>query len=278
MKTRYNERYENESTPSRDLVKKYREVIREEDHDVDLGVVSYRGGEVEFELGKEYCLSDDPDDRATGACVLAQLGWSDQIFREESIEILIPLLEDSDPFVVNCAAVALGHRAAETAIPALVRHSEDPSELVRSGVVFGLLTQVDPRAVECLIKMATDEEVDVRNWAVFGLGSQIEIDTPEIRQALRNALADKDDEVRGEGLVGLAERGDPNIVEYLLNEWRSGKVSILSLEAAELASDPRLYDSLLKFAKIFHPESESHVAKILVDATLACNPDSSNRA
>lgn len=275
MKTRYNELHESDATPSREVVQKYRELVHDDDrdgHDVSLALVHYRGGEVEFQLGKEYSLSEDAADRATGADILAQLGWNDRTYMEESVEILIRLLDDRDSYVLYCAAVGLGHRAAASAIPSLLRHVGHPDPLVRYGVVHGLSGLEDDRAIDALIRLAGDEDGDVRNWAVFGLGSQIETDTPEIRSALRQALDDPDDDVRGEALVGLATRGDASVIPALLNEWRDGDVSVLSLEAAEECRDPSLGERLSQLAEILEIDDESYLAGKLAAAIEACAP------
>ena len=272
MKQRYDERHEGDNTPSVEIAIEYRKAIHNDEHDVNLSLIHYRGGEVEYLLGKEYCASEDPDDRATGADILAQLGWSDQTYRDESINILIPLLEDQDNYVIYCAAVALGHRAADSAIINLIRHVDNPDPLIRNGVVFGLLSHEDDEAISALLKLAKDDDRDVRNWAVFGLGTQIDFDSPSIREALREALGDVDYEVRGEGLVGLAKRGDPAVVIELFNEWRDDDVSILSLEAAEEIGDPRLFQRLNEFTQILTIEDDTYFANQLADAITACTP------
>lgn len=272
MNTRHDDRFENDKTPSREVAERYRDAIFDDDCDVSLTLLHYRGGEEEFLLGKEYCMSEDAGDRATGADILAQLGWSDQTFRDESIEILKALLDDPDSYVVYCAAVGLGHRSAQSAIPHLLKQAEHPDPLVRYGVVFGLSGQEDGRAIAALIRLASDDDRDVRSWAVFGLGSQIDSDSPEIREALRRALSDPYHEIRGEGLVGLAKRGDPAIVDELLNEWRDDDVCILSLEAAEESRDSRLYHRLNQFTEILSLEDDPYFAGRLSTAIEACKP------
>ena len=274
MKTRHNERYESDPTPSREIARRYREAIFDDGSDVSLALLTYRGGHDEFLLGEDYSHSDDAGDRATGADILAQLGWNDQTFQEESVSILAELLDDSDPYVIYCAAVGLGHRSAQSAIPALLRLTEHPDPLVRYGVVFGLSGHEEHRAIEALIRLATDEDRDVRNWAVFGLGSQIDTDSPEIRDALLQALSDSDHEIRGEALVGLAKRRDSAIVPELLNEWRDDDVSILSIEAAEETQDSRLYHRLKNFTEILTLDDDPHFAGRLAAAIEACKPKS----
>lgn len=277
MKTRHNDSYENDPTPSRTVIERYRAVVRQEDAEASLTLVSYRGGEEEFLLGVEYCQSADPLDRAVGADVLAQLGWFDQTFLEESVDILIPLLDDSDPYVVYCAAVALGHRSHGRAIPYLIRHANHDDPLIRYGVVYGLCGHEDPDAIAALIGLTADEDHDVRNWAVFGIGSQIDADTPEIREALFAALKDADMEVRGEGLVGLAKRKDPRAKTAILDEWKLEEISILSIEAAEELGDPDLLESLHKLQYTFDLEEDSYCRSKLHAAVAASGLFTSGR-
>jgi len=269
---RHDERYERDVTPSSEVARSYREAIGDDERDVSLALLHYRGGEDEFRLGKDYSCSDDAGDRATGADILAQLGWGDHTFQDESVAILTELLGDSDPYVIYCAAVGLGHRSAESAIPALLSLTTHSDSLVRYGVVFGLSGHEDSLAIDALIQLATDEDYDVRNWAVFGLGSQIDTDSAEIREALRGALGDADHEIRGEALVGLARRGDSAIVPELLNEWRDDDVSILSIEAAEETRDSRLYQRLKSFTALLTLDDDSYFASRLADAIEACTP------
>jgi HEAT repeat protein len=270
MKSRHDDRFENDPSPSREIARRYHEAIANDDNSTSLAVLHYRGGEEEFRLGQEYCASTDPGQRATGADILAQLGWGDQNFREESIQILTPLLDDPNLDVVCCAAYALGHRRAESAIPALVRRARHADPKVRLAIVSGLSGQEDPRAVAALIQLAVDRDRDVRDWAVFGLGTQIDFDSPELRDALRCALLDPDHEIRGEALVGLAKRKDPEIRQELILEWNHDDVSLLSIEAAEMTRDPRLQWHLKQFAETMSLEDDPYFAGKLAKAIAAC--------
>ena len=276
MKTRHDDRYENDPTPSRTIIELFRAVVRQEDREAHLALVHYRGGEEEFRLGIEYSQSADPLDRAVGAAVLAQLGWSDRTFLEETVDILIPLLDDPDPYVVHCAAVALGHRSHSRAIPHLIRHANHEDPLIRYGVVYGLSGHEDPDAIATLIGLTADEDHDVRNWAVFGIGSQIDSDSPSIRDALFAALKNADMEVRGEALVGLAKRKDPRAKNAILDEWKHDEISILSIEAAEELADPELLESLHKLQYSFDLEDDSYCRSRLIAAVTACENRSGN--
>ena len=272
MKTRHSERFENDPTPSRSLIEKYREAVGQDDDDDCLALVSYRGGREEYEIGLEYCLSSDPLDRATGADVLSQLGWQDQTFLEETVDVLIPMLKDPDDHVASCAATALGLRDHPRATPYLIEISEHRSPLVRRGVVFGLLGVDDPQAICTLIHLSRDSDADARNWALFGLGSQIGTDTPEIRSALFDGLDDPFDEARGEALVGLAVRGDARVVDAILKEWEGDTISILSVEAAEEVGDPRLHPLMKQFLDTMDLENDSFYREQLESSIAACRP------
>lgn len=270
MNTRHDDRYEDDPTPSRTAVERYRAVVRQDDAEANLALVHYRGGDEEFRLGLEYSQSADPLDRAVGADILAQLGWSDQTFLEETVDVLISLLADSDPYVVYCAATGLGHRADNRAIPHLVRLANHEDPLIRYGVVYGLSGREDPDAIASMIRLTADDDHDVRNWAVFGIGSQIDQDSPEIRDALWSALKDPDMEVRGDALVGLANRKDPRARAAILEEWKHDEISILSIEAAEELADPDLLESLHKLQYSFDIEQDSYCRSRLLGAVTAC--------
>lgn len=62
------------------------------DATASLSTVHYRGGETEFRAGIQLLASNDPVERAVGADVLAQLGWHDQVFLDESVDALLSAL------------------------------------------------------------------------------------------------------------------------------------------------------------------------------------------
>jgi HEAT repeat protein len=268
---RRDERYETDATPSRAVVERYRAGIDDDESHASLALVHYRGGRDEFDLGIEYSRSSDALDRKTGADILAQLGWSDRTFLGESVAVLLLLLDDPDDEVVSAAAVALGHREDPSAIPALLRFVAHPNAKVRLAVVHGLMRHSHPDAIRAMIQLSRDADHDVRNWATFGLGSQIEDDTPEIRHALRTNLTDPDHEIRGEAIVGLAERKDPSITDILIREWQSSDtVSALSIDAAEIASDARLLEHLERFRTDLPLDDDPSFKSALEAAIKAC--------
>lgn len=274
MRTRFHEEYENVDTPSHLIAKCYRleldKAEPERNPEISLGVVHYRGGQEEFDLGLLYCRSFDSLDRSVGAELLGQLGWSDVTFRDESLEVLIPLLKDPEPQVISSAAVALHHRSDSRVVAPLVKLAGHPDPLIRFGVAFGLLAQEAPAAIDAIIQLSRDTDEDTRNWAMFGLGSQIETDTPEIRAALWVGLADANLEVRGEALLGLAERGDVRVVDALILEWEAGNVSRLSFEAAGKIADSRLIPRLVELRDTRHWADHDYLYGYLLEAITAC--------
>ena len=113
----------------------------------------------------------------------------------------------------------------------------------------------DDACRETLLLLSSDTDRDVRNWATFGLGSLSEADTPEIREALSNRLADDDEEVRGEAMLGLAIRGDVRVVPLILAELEGDEVSSLTVQAAAEMPD-RSYLPHLEELREANPEDE----------------------
>lgn len=211
-----------------------------------------------FDVAETLCKSERPEERALGVDILGQGG--NEAYEAAAIGVLVSTIENEQHLdVLLSLGYALGHRRAAAGVPFLValRHHEDPG--VREAVVFGLLCQEAPEAVEALIELSRDTDGDVRNWATFGLGSQIDVDTPEVRAALRARLGEEDDEIRGEAFVGLARRKDASIVAQLYGELSGGEICILMLEAAEELGDPALYPVLLELEEAWSDEDGSFV-------------------
>ena len=170
----------------------------------------WRGTREVFDRTSQLCQSLCPMERRLGADILGQLGCPDRSFPKECPQILLGMLErEEDHRVLDAILVALSHHRAPEAIgPASrFRHHADPE--VRLGVVFALMGYENQEAHGVLIELTRDADAQVRDWATFALGTQCETDTPAIRDALADRLADTDDETRCEALVGLARRGGP---------------------------------------------------------------------
>lgn len=261
--------YENDPRTSEEVVRDYRLAIESEDADVSLALVHFRGGRTEFDLGARYARSADSLDREVGADILAQLGWNDRRFPDESVAILLALLHDPAPRVISAAATALGHRQDPRAIPELLPLLRHPDPSVRLGVVNGLSWHDDAAAIRALAVLAGDEDRDVRNWAAFGLGQLTDLDLPELREALAKLLDDPDPEIRGEALIGLARRRDARVRAPLVRELEGPFYGSWCLEAAELLADPDLLKHLTDL-KGRLPVEDAAFAADFDRAILAC--------
>jgi HEAT repeat protein len=209
-----------------------------------LGIIQYRGGKKEFEIAARLAKSNLARERRVAADILAQLGWQDMTYLDESIEILLSLLNDSDAAVLQAAAIACGHRKSPLSVARLVELAKHPSNEVRYGVSYGLAGQDEPAALAALVLLSKDQDRDVRDWATFALGSQTDLDTSELREALRARLTDNDPEVRGEALVGLGRRHDDQLKSAVLNELSGEFHGDWVFEAAEALADPDFIPAL----------------------------------
>lgn len=224
--------------------------LNEKDEDArwNLVVILHRRGNEEvFNAAKKLCESGIPNQIALGADVLGQLGFAELPFKKESIPILLSLTDKvKDIDALQSITMALGRMEDEKTIAKILVLKGHENEDIRSAVVHGLLTIEQDEAIKALIELSDDTDEDVRNWATFGLGSQISIDSEEIRDALFQRLNEKDHEIRGEALVGLAIRKDERVIKPLLKELSRKSISVLSVEAAAEIGDERLCESLLK--------------------------------
>jgi HEAT repeat protein len=177
---------------------------------------------------------------------LSQLGWGDDSFHAESVELLLSLAVDPDERVIASAVIALGHRKSPRGVPIVLPLINHPNADVRLAAVSGLTGQDDPDAIQGLVELTKDEVPQVRSWAAFGLGTISDIDSTEIREALASLLDDADPEIRGEALIGLAKRHDPRALPTLIRELNGDFYGAWCLEAAELMGDQQLLPLLTR--------------------------------
>ena len=243
----------------------------ESDEAIDvLAVLHERGGEEEFAAGRELVTSDDPEERMAGADLLGGLGLDDRTFLEASVELLLPLLQDADPEVVQAAAIALGHRGSPRAIEPLLELVGHPDPDVRIGVAFGLAPFETPAVTEALITLMSDSDLDTRDWATYALGSQSDADSPAVRQALRARLAEGDPEIRGEALIGLARRDDRSILGQLHAELAGPLEGEWAIEAAGFLGEPSLVPTLEALLLRLSPEDVEAFGPAVEEAIEAC--------
>jgi HEAT repeat protein len=190
-----------------------------------------RGTAEVFQMAVHYCQSPVPRKRARGLNVLAQLGAGkpppERPHSDESVAIAIRHLGDKDAIVVHAAAWALAHLGGDKAISALISMRDDPDVDVRWAVANGLNGSERPDAIETIIELMDDPDDNVRDWATFALGTQCDVDSPEIRDALRKRLSDSYEMARNEAVWGLAQHKDPQGIRMLVDrlsadEWMAG--------------------------------------------------------
>ena len=150
-----------------EVIAAYLEGRKNDDATPSLATVHYRGGPEEFQAGIELLASADPRERSVGADVLAQLGWRDRTFLEESVDALLRALRDPEPSVAQSVIFALGHRASPRAIEPLLAFVDHPSADFRYATVHGLMPHDTPVVVQALAKLSRDADRDVRDWATF---------------------------------------------------------------------------------------------------------------
>lgn len=212
--------------------------------------------------------------RAVGLSIAAQLMHRDQgrdvLFAEqETQQLLLRGLSDPHHDVVRAAVAGLGQRPHGASVQGLLTLSTHPDSKMRWQVAVALGSYEEPEAITGLIRLATDPSAEVRDWATFGLGSLRDDDTAEIRAALRKNLKDPDLDVRGEALVGLARRGDHDIVDVLIAQL-TPDCHMYELDAAEALADPRLVEPLQALARTAPPSWNAQWQARLDEALEAC--------
>ena len=161
---------------------------------------------------------DDPGVRATALAALDRAGGladgdlvtaltdASPVVRQRAAELtarrpgdgpplLVPVLDDPDPSVVETAAWACGERVppepgAVGALAALAQGHDDP--LCREAAVAALGALADPAGLPAIL-VATGDKPAVRRRAVLALAP---FDGPEVDAALTRALDDRDWQVR----------------------------------------------------------------------------------
>lgn len=140
-------------------------------------------------------LTDEAAQVRRSACELAS---------KEVAEILLPLLDDPDPRVVEACAFALGECEVVAAVPALMRVViEDSDPLCRETAVAALGNIGDDRARRTVID-ALGDAVQIRRRALIALAN---FDGEDVRAAIQGRLTDRDWQVRqaAEDLLGINE-------------------------------------------------------------------------
>jgi HEAT repeat protein len=189
-----------------------------------------------------------------------------EVTDERCTACLLLIESEQDYGVLRSMLIALSHLHLSEVIEPALRFRDHVDPEVRHGVVAALTGHEDVRAIEALIELTRAPEAHVRDWATFALGTLIEIDRPALREALVERLADDDDGTRWEALVGLARRGDRQVLAPLQTSLSSDSVCSMEVEAAALIGDPILLKELVALREWWDDDQE-----LLDEAIRACS-------
>lgn len=239
--------------------------------DQAIAVLQFRGSRSEFDAGVRLSRSSRIEERCLAARILGQLGWSDQTFLDESVDVLIGLLDDTENDVVQAALYALGHRGEARTAERVAHFGHHSSDEIRVAVAhaLGSLRPVAGMPASTLLELTRDPSRDVRDWATFAYRSAADdvafggtpLDSTAIREALVERADDEDSEIRGEAILALAYLGDPRANALLLQELARPLENDLVIEAAEVLKDPALRPALKSaWADLLDPETKAWFA------------------
>ncbi|HTN15048.1 MAG TPA: lyase [Sphingomonadaceae bacterium] len=117
-----------------------------------------------------------------------------------------------------------------------------------------------------LIAMTRDADAANRDWATLLL-SQLELDLPEVRDALVLAASDEVLAVRSEAMLGLAMLDAAKALPFLQRELTGKCVNLSLLEAAAIVGHSSLLPDLMAFAE---PSDDPWLDEAVHNAIAAC--------
>lgn len=178
-----------------------------------------RGTREVLDAATALCDAAEPIKRGLGALILGQLGRPYRSFPEECCDRLLRLVrEEQSDNVLAEAIFAFGHLGNRRADPELLWLRAHANAHVRHGLAFALAGTTHPDAVRVLLELMRDDDERVRDWATTSVGGTVEIDGPEIRDALLERVSDPGAATRGGAFSGLARRRDERLLPHLIAE------------------------------------------------------------
>jgi HEAT repeat protein len=210
----------------------------------------------------------DPAVRAVACDVLTFAAEEyDEVHADAATELIAVAEAESDTDVLWSIIRALGATTDGRAAPILIRLARHPDPDIRFRVATALplvAPTADLRAITAtLIELSNDVDDEVRNWATFGLGAQLTVDGFDVRSALWACCFDPSEDVRAEGIRGLARRRDPVAVPFVAQLLVAGDVDSATVQAAAFLADPTLLYGL----SIHNPDEPW-----VFEAQTACDP------
>jgi HEAT repeat protein len=220
-------------------------VVREQDDDARWSAIQALhalGTREVYDRALTMCRAAMPAERIAGADVLGQLNARN----DETLQTLVSLLSDPEPSVVEAAVHALGQLQDARTVDALARAATHTEANVRWAVATALEDLIgDERAEKVMLTLMRDSESSVRDRATFAVGSLTDHDTPRIRAALAERLADEDRAVANEAALGLARRHDARAIPYIATALEMSGADEIE-EAADEITAPDMLSELMK--------------------------------
>jgi HEAT repeat protein len=188
----------------------------------------------------------DPAVRAVACDVLTFAADEyDEVDTDIATDLIALANGEADSDVLWSAVRAVGAVADGRTLPTLVRLARHPDPDIRYQVA-NALPRLAPSAelIATLISLTVDVDDEVRNWATFGLGTQLAVDGLDVRKALWDRCFDAYQEVRVEGIRGLARRRDPASVPMVAQLLADAEADAATIQAAAFLADPSLLPGL----------------------------------
>lgn len=167
-----------------------------------------------------------------------------QIPSEETIDLLINLLADSNVAKRRLSAWALGHISSKTAISALFKALTDKDIEVQWFAIHALETLADPQAIKPLSNLLTDEPADLRQKAVQAIGN---IGTDLAINPLIFALNDSDINVKYFAIQALGQVGQEAVLDLLTTYLKDPDPTIrtVTIKALSRIKTPKITQLLI---------------------------------
>jgi HEAT repeat protein len=181
-------------------------------------ILRLRGDSEVFKLTKKLVYSKNSVYRDISASILSQFGYKTKLHKGESVYLLSKLLNDKNEDVISTAIYAFGHRKCTRYANQLASFVTYKSLQIKEALSFSLGGYESQECIDALILLMKDDNNYVRNWSTFSLAQITETNTKKICDALFENLDDKEQEVRGEALLGLASRKDERVKEAILKD------------------------------------------------------------
>ncbi|ERH03026.1 MAG: HEAT repeat protein [Halonotius sp. J07HN6] len=211
--------------------------------------------------------SDIPELRMAAASALGKLG------DESAVSSLTNALSsDGNPKVRTRICMALGEIAHPSAVPALIKHLEDPSGRVREEAAIALSTIGTDQALAALTDMTESENASIRRIAASALG---EAGTAEVVEPLANALADRNAAVRSAAVYSILEllsnvetQKSHQIRDRIVTELQDADEATVQpiVEILEESGQRRQIRNAAWFLGRIVEDPDQHTIEVLVDA------------